>query len=232
MIVWQDMVNGAGWLGAWRAGVLPNVNIHISDKNYKAFHREDPASRNRFCAELREMLDTLYNCVSIGCWVPFNEGWGQFDAKEIGQWVKSYDPTRVVDHASGWHDQGGPDLKSVHKYILPVRLPKPDGRPFVLSEFGGYSQIVDGHVFNRKKSFGYKMYKRKAALTRAYRKLIERQILPLIPKGLCAFVYTQVSDVELEVNGLMTYDRAVIKLEENTVKELNAQCVFHAGSGV
>ena len=163
------------------------------------------------------------SCTCIGCWVPFNEGWGQFDAKEIGDAVKAYDPSRIVDHASGWYDQKGRDLKSMHKYILPIRMPKLDGRPFVISEYGGYSMISDGHVWNRKKSFGYIMFRSKEKLSAAYKKLHEKQVIPLIEKGLCATVYTQVSDVEFEVNGMYTYDRKVLKLDEKTVQEINSK---------
>lgn len=221
MLVWQDMMSGGEYIGTVLAGVLPNVGINVKDDKYKSFKRGEKAWREEFEHELFELIGTLYNCVSISCWVPFNEGWGQFDARRIADAVKKYDGSRIVDHASGWHDQKGADLKSVHKYILPVRLPKPDGRPFVLSEYGGYSQIIPNHVWDEKNSFGYKMYKSKDKLTAAYKSLIEKQILPLVSEGLCATVYTQVSDVELEVNGIMSYDREQIKLDESTVLELN-----------
>lgn len=221
VLVWQDMVSGGGRLSTLYAGVLPNLGIKVDDHNYSIFKREDPQNREEFRRELIEMIDRLYNHTSICLWVPFNEGWGQFEAKEIGEFVKKYDPTRIVDHASGWYDMGGPELISVHRYILPVTLPKITDRPFVLSEFGGYSQVIKGHVWDEKKSFGYKMYKTRAGLTAAYKKLYEKQIIPLIEKGLSAAVYTQVSDVEFEVNGIFTYDRKIIKIEEQTIRELN-----------
>lgn len=221
MLVWQDMINGGYYLNLVHAGVLPQINIHVSDKQYKVFHRENSEWREDFRRELFEMIDMLYHFTSICCWVPFNEGWGQFDAKEIGWSVKEYDPSRLVDHASGWHDQGGPEFKSVHKYILPVRLPKPDGRPFVLSEYGGYSMKLEGHLWNKKKSFGYVSFSSKEKLSRAYKKLHEKQIIPLIEKGLCATVYTQISDVEFEVNGILTYDRKILKLDAQTLIDVN-----------
>ncbi len=221
MLVWQDMISGGAWIGNLRAGVLPTLGIRVSDDNYNAFSRGKSEWRENFKHELFEMLDTLYNAVSIYCWVPFNEGWGQFDAKKIADEVKSFDPGRIVDHASGWYDQGGRDLKSMHKYILPVPKIKPDGRPFVISEFGGYSHVIDGHVFDNEKSFGYRMFKDGGTLTCAYRKLMEKQIIPLIDRYLCAFVYTQVTDVELEVNGILTYDREIMKIDAETIKELN-----------
>ena len=234
MIVWQDMVSGGKALNLFHAGVLPNIQSFLSpavyltkkDNAYKTFNRDKIEWRTQFEEELFEMMDALYNHPSIGCWVPFNEGWGQFDAKRIGDAVKEKDPTRIVDHASGWYDQKGCDLRSIHRYILPVTAPKYDGRPFVLSEYGGYSQIIDGHVWNKEKSFGYQMYKSKESMTDAYRKLHEKQVIPAIKKGLSATVYTQVSDVEFEVNGIMTYDRELIKLDEDMLKEINAKMKY------
>ena len=234
MIVWQDMVSGGKALNLIHAGAIPNVQGFFSplfysslkDNKYKIFHRDRIEWRTQFEEELFEMIDALYNVPSIGCWVPFNEGWGQFDAKRIGEAIKEKDPTRFVDHASGWYDQMGPDFRSIHRYILPVTAPKYDGRPFVLSEYGGYSQIIDGHVWNKSKSFGYQMYNSKEKMTAAYRKLHENQVIPAMKKGLSATVYTQVSDVEFEVNGMLTYDREVIKLDEETVIEMNKKLTF------
>ena len=234
MIVWQDMVSGGKALNLFHAGVLPNamsflspiVYLSMKDNKYTLFHRDRIEWRTQFEEELFEMIDALYNVPCIGTWVPFNEGWGQFDAKRIGNAVKQYDPSRIVDHASGWYDQKGSELRSIHRYIWPVTTPKPDGRPFVLSEYGGYSQIIDGHVWNKEKSFGYQMYKSKESMTNAYRKLHEHQVIPAIKKGLSATVYTQVSDVEFEVNGMLTYDRAEIKLEPDVVKAINEQMKY------
>ena len=234
MIVWQDMVSGGKALNLVHAGVIPNIQgflnpwfyLSLKDNKYKLFHRDRIEWRVQFEEELFEMMDALYNVPSIGCWVPFNEGWGQFDAKRIGDAVKEKDPTRIVDHASGWYDQKGHDLRSIHRYIYPVTVPKGDGRPFVLSEYGGYSQILDGHVWNKSKSFGYQMYRSKETLTRAFVKLHEHQVIPAIKKGLSATVYTQVSDVEFEVNGLLTYDREVVKLDEAAVKAVTAKMTY------
>ena len=234
MIVWQDMVSGGKALNLFHAGVLPNamsflspiVYLSMKDNKYKLFHRDRIEWRTQFEEELFEMIDALYNVPCIGLWVPFNEGWGQFDAKRIGDAVKAYDPSRIVDHASGWYDQKGSELRSIHRYIWPVTTPKHDGRPFVLSEYGGYSQIIDGHVWNKEKSFGYQMYKTKESMTNAYRKLHEHQVIPAIKKGLSATVYTQVSDVEFEVNGMLTYDRAEIKLEPDVVKAINEKMKY------
>lgn len=227
MIVWQDMVCGAEKIDLFLVGILPNIFIRkVKDDKYKLFGVENQECRDEHEKAIYETIDNLYNFTCIGCWVPFNEAWGQFDAKRIALEIKRRDPSRVVDHASGWHDQGGPELNSVHQYILPVPMKKNDGRPYVLSEFGGYSRIVENHVWNREKSFGYKMYKTKDDLTAAYKKLFEKQIIPKISKGLCAAVYTQVSDVEFEVNGIFTYDRELLKIDADTIKDINSRMKF------
>ena len=234
MLVWQDMVSGGKALNTFHAGVLPNVygvlnplvNLTKKDNAYKIFNRDRIEWRLQFEEELFEMIDSLYNYTSICCWVPFNEGWGQFDAKRIGDAIKEKDPSRFVDHASGWYDQKGCDFRSMHKYILPVILPKYDGRPIVLSEFGGYSQKIRNHVWNWEKSFGYQMYANKVALTNAYKALHEKQIIPNIKKGLSATVYTQVSDVEFEVNGILSYDRELVKIDEDVLRDINAKMTY------
>lgn len=229
MLVWQDMISGGKPLNPIFAGVFPNFNIHVKDNLYKAFNRDLPEWREEFKAELFEMLNNLYNCVSICCWVPFNEGWGQFDAKEIGDKVKAFDPSRFVDHASGWHDQMGSDFKSVHKYILPIHAPtkhRTAGRPYVLSEYGGYSWNIKEHAWNPRRSFGYIMFTSKESLTKAYVNLHEKQVIPLIKKGLCATVYTQVSDVEFEVNGIYSYDREILKVDKDAIIGINKKLTF------
>lgn len=224
MLVWQDMVSGGKYIGDFYAGVLPNIGIlHIKDDKYKVFSREEPAWRDEFKEELCEMIDQLYNTVSLYCWVPFNEAWGQFDALAICDLVRKKDQSRVIDHASGWYDQGGGDIQSMHKYILPIRMRKLDNRAFVITEYGGYSQKVPGHMWNPKKAFGYLMFGSLAKLSAAYEKLHKKQVIPLIEKGLSGTIYTQVSDVENEVNGIYTYDRAVLKMDEEMLKRINAQ---------
>ena len=224
MLVWQDMVSGGKYIGDFYAGVLPNIGIlHIKDDKYKVFSREEPAWRDEFKEELCEMIDQLYNTVSLYCWVPFNEAWGQFDALAICDLVRKKDRSRVIDHASGWYDQGGGDIQSMHKYILPIRMRKLDNRAFVITEYGGYSQKVPGHMWNPKKAFGYLMFGSLAKLSAAYEKLHTKQVIPLIEKGLSGTIYTQVSDVENEVNGIYTYDRAVLKMDEEMLKRINAQ---------
>ncbi len=226
MLVWQDMVSGGEYIGTLVAGVLPLLHIKVNDGNYKTFKRGEKKWRDDYKRELNDMLNQLYNHTSICCWVPFNEGWGQFDSVKIAESIKNFDKTRLVDHASGWYDHGAGDFNSMHKYVLPVRMPKTDSRIFALTEFGGYSRIVSDHTWDERKSFGYMMYKHKDTLTAAYKKLFEKQIIPLIDKGLSVTVYTQVSDVENEVNGILTYDREHIKIDEEVLIDINKKLDF------
>lgn len=218
ILVWQDMVNGGGEYGL-EVSVLPFVNITLDDRNYRNFHRTDKEGRDLYYQELNETINHLYNCPCIAMWVPFNEGWGQFDSAKAYEMVKKLDPTRVVDTTSGWHDMGASDVISKHIYFTPIRV-KTGNRPYVLSEFGGFSMKIPNHTFNDK-MFGYKIYNSKASLTNAYEKLYNNVIIPQIKKGLSAAVYTQVTDVEDELNGLMTYDREIVKIDIEKLKKIN-----------
>jgi hypothetical protein len=160
------------------------------------------------------MVDHLHNFTCIGMWVPFNEGWGQFNAKEIAEWLKDYDPSRLVDHASGWFDQGSKDFRSIHTYFKALEPEYPDGeRAVILSEFGGYALRIEGHTWDPETEFGYRIFRTKADLTEAYIDLLETQLSPWIGKGLSGAVYTQTTDVEIEINGYLTYDREVVKMD-------------------
>ncbi len=237
MLVWQDMVNGGGRVNQLTAGILPAFhlalnsrklgNISDGEKHYKLFSRENEAGRAEYYENAGEMIDLLYNCVSLCLWVPFNEGWGQFDALKACDFFREKDPTRLIDHASGWHDQGGGDLNSFHIYFTPFFFPKrdkDDARVIALTEFGGYSMQTPGHVFNETKFFGYRKYYDKQKLTDAVAALYLDRLLPLIhKKGLSALVYTEVSDVEDETNGLLTYDREVIKIDPEIMRQINSQ---------
>ena len=169
------------------------------------------------------MLRHLISVVSIAVWVPFNEGWGQFDAAKTAAWVREYDSTRTIDHASGWHDQGAGDLKSHHVYFHPYHYKKDRrGRAVVLSEFGGYNYRVENHAWNNV-DFGYKRASSCEELIRSYRCLYEEEILPARAQGLSASVYTQLTDVEDELNGLLTYDREIMKIPDEILREINAR---------
>ncbi|MCQ2001845.1 glycoside hydrolase family 2 protein [Arthrobacter zhaoxinii] len=232
ILVWQDLVNGGT---TYRHSVVsaPAVGApHRSDNAYLAFGRADAQGREEFRRELHGTVELLGSSPSIAVWVPFNEGWGQFDANALAQELRGLDPTRIIDHASGWHDQGGGDLKSVHVYFVPFRLRKAwqrGRRAVVLSEYGGYGLRIPGHTFNDRE-FGYRMFRSKRDLRRAYIRLHTRQIEPAVARGLAATVYTQLTDVEDEVNGLLTYDRAVLKIDAGTVKGLNGRLVRASGS--
>lgn len=218
ILVWQDMVNGGGEYGL-EVSVIPFVGITLDDRNYRNFHRSDLAGRKMYYNELNETLNHLYNCPCIAMWVPFNEGWGQFDSAKVYKLLKEMDPTRVIDTTSGWHDMGASDVVSKHIYFTPIRVKK-SSRPYVLSEFGGFSMRVENHTFNDK-MFGYKIYKTKESLTKAYSRLFNKTIIPQIKDGLSATVYTQLTDVEDELNGLMTYDRAVSKIDIDELRKIN-----------
>ena len=224
LIVWQDFVNGGGKYSFTHVAAFPFLGFHHKDNDYKYFARESKEGRTEFEQAVEETLNTLKNCTCIGCWVPFNEGWGQFDSAYFTEKVLAFDDSRIIDSVSGWHDQGKDKtlLKSLHTYYTPLKVPK-DTRPVVLSEFGGYSLKLDGHVFNEDKEFGYKTFKTQEEYAAAVEKLYLTKLKPLIAKGLCACVYTQVSDVEEEINGLVTYDRKVVKMPVEQMQVINEQ---------
>ena len=221
MLVWQDMPSGGGKY-RFSTITLPLVTgIHRRDNHYRAFARASSQGRGEYMDELEEMVGQLFNAPSVVLWVPFNEGWGQFDSTLVMERLRALDPTRPVDPASGWHDQGAGELRSLHVYFKPFRFRRDRrGRALALSEFGGYNLRVDGHCFNQK-DYGYRRLPDAAALWRDFSRLYEREVLPAVARGLCASVYTQLSDVEDELNGLMTYDRRVVKLDADEVRELN-----------
>ncbi len=221
MLVWQDMPSGGGKY-RFSTITLPLVTgIHRRDNHYRAFARASSQGRGEYMDELEEMVGQLFNAPSVVLWVPFNEGWGQFDSTLVMERLRALDPTRPVDPASGWHDQGAGELRSLHVYFKPFRFRRDRrGRALALSEFGGYNLRVDGHCFNQK-DYGYRRLPDAAALWWDFSRLYEREVLPAVPRGLCASVYTQLSDVEDELNGLMTYDRRVVKLDADEVRELN-----------
>lgn len=222
MLVWQDMPSGGTKQHHALTLYLPYIGLNkIKDDKYGWFSRKSEESRENYVSEYTEMLDQLYNCVSIAMWVPFNEGWGQFDADKIAQLTKDIDPTRTVDHASGWHDQGGGDVNSMHVYFKKVRLNKDDKRAVCLTEFGGYSYKDTEHSFNPDNTYSYKKFDTQERFNDGVYELYERDVIKLIDKGLSATVYTQVTDVEDEVNGLYTYDRKVLKINPDMMKEVN-----------
>jgi len=224
MIVWQDMPNGGLIDGEVVAPLALLLGFHRNDtRRLSRFGRDDAENRSRYRSELQGMLDHLHNAACIAVWVPFNESWGQFQSVDVAKWVKEYDPTRLADHASGWFDQGAGDFQSRHIYFKKLKKPKEDHRAFVISEFGGYSLKMAGHLWNEDKRFGYRFYETSEALTDAYLSLLEKELKPLISQGLAAAVYTQTTDVEIEINGYLTYDRKVEKMDTEKIKQAHAE---------
>jgi glycosyl hydrolase family 2 len=223
MLVWQDIPNGGGHYRTWAVTWPGRYPIHLDDRGgRRAMGSGDPAGRAIFEGELRRTVEHLRNVTSLMAWVPFNEAWGQFDATRIAADLRVLDPTRLVDHASGWHDQGGGDLRSLHEYGRRVRLPRRgDHRPVVLSEYGGRWLAVNGHVFDEEATFGYGEETSADGLDRRFTRLHER-LRALVDDGLAATVYTQLSDVEDELNGLLTWDREVLKLDPRVVRRSTA----------
>ena len=226
LIVWQDMVYGGAPLKQWYVTYLTNALLPLLRRtpDGKAFWgllgRESKASREEYGQELEATVDALRAHPCIGCWVPFNEGWGQFDAKAATARLRALDPGRLVDEASGWYDQGGGDVDSRHNYFYPLRV-RPGGRAVALSEYGGIAWPMPGHE-PPGRTYGYGTAKDKADLTKRYKKLQLKTVLPQLKNGLSALVYTQVSDVEDEVNGLFTYDRTALKPDASAVRSCNA----------
>lgn len=166
------------------------------------------------------MIKELYNHPCIAAWVPFNEGWGQFDAAKATELIRSLDSTRLVNEACGWFDQKGGDMYSIHNYQRKLVVKPQKDRVVALTEYGGYSYAMEGHLACEKE-FGYQSYKSKEELTANYKRLWEEEIYPNVERGLCSAIYTQTSDIEEEINGLMTYDRDEVKFLEKEVIHLN-----------
>ena len=224
IIVWQDFVNG-GEKYKLPTIVFPLIfGNHNNDHNYKMFSRQNEEGRKETIQEFKDTIDYLYNIPSIGLWTIFNEGWGQFDSKEIYSELIKLDNTRLYDHASGWHDQGISDVKSYHVYFKPFKIKKSKNlqeRAVILSEFGGFVLSIPGHMMEG--NHVYKSFKTKEEWLTKYKDTIKHDVIDNIPNGLSAIVYTQLSDVDEELNGFITFDRQVIKVDTEKIKEINDQ---------
>ena len=227
LIVWQDVVNGGGRYRplvverpARRHGrVAPRLPDHL----HRVFGRSDAAGREEFRREVRATVELLGNVASIAVWTPFNEGWGQFDAAAVADEVAWLDPTRLVCATSGWVDQGAGDLRTFHVYGRRFSTPRPrrgDDRVLALDEYGGHSLRVPGHDASRR-AFGYVRHADAASLAAAFTGMHE-QLVHEVGRGLAATVYTQLSDVEDELNGLLTWDREVLKIDAAVVRRATA----------
>ena len=213
MIVWQDMVNNSDY-NFLRDTALPTVGVQTM--NDKHLHK-DQLHRLSFLMNAAKTVTQLKNHPSICYWTIFNEAWGQFDSDETYETFRQWDDTRFIDSTSGWFRRKKSDVDSRHVYFKKVKLAGDGIKPLVLSEFGGKTYKTEGHIFNPEKSYGYGGCGDIAELNRAVAALYLDEIVPCVKKGLCAAIYTQVSDVEDEINGLLTYDRRVEKLTETAM---------------
>jgi hypothetical protein len=203
LMIWQDMPNGDMFIG----------------ENEPDLKRSEDSAR-QFELELTQIIESLRNHPSIVMWVPFNEGWGQYNTPQIVEMIKQLEPTRLVNNASGWADRGVGDVHDIHSYPGPAAPPVEENRAAVLGEFGGLGLPVKGHLWQEEKNWGYRTYQTREELTQAYIRSIG-SLRQLIDEGLSAAVYTQTTDIEIEVNGLMTYDRALIKMGIDKVAAAN-----------
>jgi beta-galactosidase/beta-glucuronidase len=204
LLVWQDMPSGDKYIG----GKDPDI-------------KRSPESGDEFERELSALIDGRGEHPCIVMWVPYNEGWGQWDTARMVDLIKKQDPSRLVDDVSGWADRGVGDVNDMHKYPGPGSPEPEQKRAIVLGEFGGLGLPIHGHTWQAEKNWGYRSYKDSVSLTAAYEDLVSK-LFPLIDeKGLSAAIYTQTTDVEIEVNGLMTYDREVVKMDWTRVAAAN-----------
>ena len=207
MVVFQDMVNNSDY-SFIRDTALPTVGLkRLSDKRL----HKNPKSREIFISHAKDTVSLLYNHPSVLCYTIFNEGWGQFTADEVYRELKSLDKTRVFDATSGWFWQKESDLDSHHVYFKKLKSKISSQRPTVISEFGGYSHRCEGNLFGDK-NYGYRSFEKAEDFESALERLYLDEVLPLVKKGVSALVYTQISDVEDETNGFLTYDRKVLKV--------------------
>ncbi len=211
ILVWQDMPSGDGWVG-WQ-----------TDKYFTGDELvRSPESEENFKREWMEIIDLLISNPCVVTWVPFNEAWGQFKTIEICQFTKGYDPSRLVNPASGGNFFPVGDMLDIHHYPEPEMTLYDGGRANVLGEFGGIGLVLDDHLWIKERNWGYVKYKNSQEATDAYLTFIE-QLKKLINQGFSAAIYTQTTDVEIEINGLMTYDRKVVKLDESRIRKANQE---------
>ena len=213
MLVWQDMPN------AGKTGILYMlVNILRNSEKYKGKRKE--FEKRNYYNELESMIASFYNHPSIVVWVPFNEGWGQFETEKVVEKVRELDSSRLIDSASGWHDKGVGDICDCHKYPGPKLPEKIRDRAAVCGEFGGLGLKIENHMWDKKFRWAYKRFPNATELTEKYEELILK-LKELQKQGLIAAIYTQTTDVEGEINGLLTYDREVIKMDKKQLRDIN-----------
>ena len=216
MVVFQDMVNNGDY-SFLRDTLLPTFGLQ--KLNDKRLHK-DSATRARFLETMESTVKQLKNHPSIVYWTIFNEGWGQFDGSAAYKKLKELDDSRIIDTTSGWFRSAKTDVDSRHIYFTPWSTLKASDKPLVLSEFGGYAYPVKDHLFNPDKAYGYKSCKTEEAFQSALAELYVMRVLPAVERGLSAAIYTQVSDVEDEINGLLTYDRRICKADAESMRNI------------
>ena len=219
MVVFQDMVNN-GEYRYMRDTALPTLGLQ--KRPDRKLHTDETA-RRLFLSSMEATVRQLWNYPCICYWTIFNEGWGQFDSDRVCGQLKKLDDTRFIDATSGWFRQKNPDLDSRHVYFRKVKLFGDGEKPLILSEFGGKTYRCEGHVFNPEKTYGYGKCETLDALNEAIAAAYQDEVLPCVKKGLCAAVYTQLSDVEDEINGLVSYDRRVEKLRPEVMLPIAQQ---------
>ncbi len=224
ILVVQDFVNNGGSYSRFLIDLAPFIPFHFQDtrpKDYARFRQKDPASRKFFESQIPGVTSFLFNSVSICTYVLFNEGWGQFDSARLTESLRKLDATRLIDSDCGWYDQGVGDYSGNHIYFKPIHMKHDGKRVLSLSEFGGYSLRVRNHCFSAKQ-FGYKSFKTKEKLEQGLTKLFLKELKKVVKQQkVSSYVLTQLSDVEQETNGLVTYDREVVKVDVNLMHELN-----------
>ena len=215
MIVFQDFVNNGAY-SFFRDTALPTV---LTKKFPEGLMMRSPQQKEGFIDGLKKTVRQLYNHPCICYWTIFNEGWGQFESDKMYELLKGIDSTRIVDSTSGWFKGKKSDVESLHIYFKPVVIGESD-KPVVLSEFGGYSYKIENSSANLKKTYGYRLFDDREKFTKALSDLYLNEVAPAISKGLCGAIYTQLSDVEDETNGLLTYDRKECKVDKETMLEI------------
>lgn len=227
IIVWQDFVNGGSHYKLKTITLPLLTGKSVKDDRYKLFSRIDETGRKEAYQEFVDTINYLYNFPSICLWTIFNEGWGQFDSERIYNSLKENDNTRLFDHASGWHDQGVSEVESYHvyfKHFCPNFPSKTPQRALILSEFGGFVLPIKGHI--QKGNHVYKSFKTYEDWLAKFKDSIEVDIKKNIPIGLSAFVYTQLSDVEEECNGFITFDREVLKVKKEDINDILSEVKY------
>lgn len=221
MLVWQDMMSGCEHKNVVFHHVLSILHIHLNDRHHKLFGRTEASGKALYQTDLETMIHTLKNVTSICTWVPFNEAWGQFDTVKTYYKIQEMDSTRLIDHASGWSDHHVGDYHSRHIYYQPIRFSRRSSkkRILALTEFGGYSLPIEGHQYDEEHTFGYKVFKNATEYQASLSKLYTNTLIKQVNRGLSVLVYTQLSDVESEINGFLTYDRAILKIDPKIVRQ-------------